>query len=65
MLQRDELTLCALNTAHYHPYGGGWERSDDRFVWNVHSGVNRLEARTVNAFGVIGPVSTAELSVKE
>ena len=45
--------------------GGEWRPSDDRFGWEVHAGRNRLEARTVNAFGVTGPVSTAELSVRE
>jgi hypothetical protein len=45
--------------------GGEWKRSDDQFVWSVHLGANRLEARSVNAFGVTGTVSTAELSVKE
>ncbi len=45
--------------------GGEWKPSADKFEWNVHPGANRLEARTVNAFGVTGPVSTAELGVKE
>ena len=44
---------------------GDWEPSDERFTWKVRSGVNRLEARTVNAFGVTGPVSTAELVLIE
>ena len=38
--------------------------SADRFERNVHTGANRLEASTVNAFGVTGAVSTAEIRVK-
>ena len=45
--------------------GGKWKPSVDKFEWNVHTGANRLDARTVNAFGVTGAVSTAELGVKE
>ena len=41
--------------------GGGWKVSDDTFIWTMHDGQNRLEARTVNKFGVAGPVSTAVL----
>jgi len=37
----------------------------DEFDWLVHPGANRLEARTVNAFGVTGPISTAAVAVKE
>lgn len=44
---------------------GGWSETGDNFVWDVHPGRNRLEARAVNQFGVKGPVSTAELDVKE
>jgi len=44
---------------------GGWNVSEDNFVWEVHPGRNRLEARTVNQFGVTGPVSNAEIEVKE
>lgn len=39
---------------------GTWRPSDARFAWPVHSGANRLEARSVNAFGVVGPVSRME-----
>lgn len=42
---------------------GGWKSSMDQFVWSVHPGPNRLEARTVNQFGVHGPISTAELEL--
>ncbi len=44
---------------------GGWNATGERFVWDVHPGRNRLEARTVNRFGVKGPVSSAEIEVKE
>ncbi len=44
---------------------GEWKPAAASFEWNVHAGTNRLEARTVNAFGVAGPVSTAEVTVKE
>jgi hypothetical protein len=44
---------------------GPWTTSSDQFEWTVHPGANRLEARTVNAFGVTGPVSTAELQIRE
>jgi hypothetical protein len=42
-----------------------WKRSGESFVWPVHPGENRLEARTANQFGVTGPVSVAEIDVKE
>ncbi len=45
--------------------GGAWNPSGERFVWPLHPGLNRLELRTVNRFGVHGPLSTAELEVKE
>jgi hypothetical protein len=35
----------------------------ENIPWPVHPGSNRLAARTVNQFGVIGPVSTAEVDV--
>jgi hypothetical protein len=44
---------------------GGWKSSDKEFKWPVRPGSNRLEARTVNLFGVQGPTSTAEIDVKE
>ncbi len=43
--------------------GGEWRASGDAAQWPLHAGANRLEARTVNAFGVVGPVSTAEIEV--
>ena len=45
--------------------GSEWKATGEGFVWPLHSGANRLEARTVNQFGVTGPVSTAEVEVKE
>jgi hypothetical protein len=45
--------------------GAGWKTSDRTFTWNTHAGLNRLEARTVNMFGVTGPTSTAELVVED
>lgn len=45
--------------------GGDWRPSSRHFVWSVRPGTNRLEARTVNAFGVTGPVSLAEVTVDE
>ncbi len=43
---------------------GGWKPSGEQFVWPLRSGSNRLEARTVNLFGVQGPTSAAEIEVK-
>ena len=43
--------------------GGEWKDSGDNFLWSVHPGTNRLEARTLNQFGVQGPISTAEIDV--
>jgi hypothetical protein len=44
--------------------GGDWKSSAEKFDWSVHSGANRLEARTVNQFGVNGPISAAEIEVR-
>ncbi|MEZ5324163.1 MAG: hypothetical protein R3F19_03775 [Verrucomicrobiales bacterium] len=43
--------------------GGAWEVCSDRLEWNVKTGANRLEARTVNQFGVDGPISIIEVEV--
>jgi len=43
--------------------GGEWKGVGDSFAWTPHAGANRLEVKTVNAFGVEGPVSTAEVEV--
>ena len=42
---------------------GGWKACSDTFIWNIHEGRNQLEARTLNKFGVTGPVSTAVLEL--
>ncbi len=44
---------------------GGWKPSADNFLWSVHPGRNRLEVRTVNRFGIHGPISTAEMELSE
>ncbi len=45
--------------------GDGWKPSDEQFNWRLRSGPNRLEARTVNRFGINGPISTAVIELKE
>jgi hypothetical protein len=42
---------------------GKWQASEPAFAWELHDGRNRVTARTVNAFGIIGPVSAAVLEV--
>lgn len=42
-----------------------WNSSDDSFEWRVHPGANRVEARTVNQFGIPGPVSRAVVELKD
>jgi len=41
--------------------GGEWKATEPAFVWKIHDGENRLEAVSVNKFGVEGPVSTVVL----
>jgi hypothetical protein len=41
-----------------------WKNSSSSFDWKVHHGVNKLEARAINKFGVAGPVSSAEVLVR-
>jgi len=41
--------------------GGGWKPSEAAFAWALRPGSNRLEAKTVNRFGVEGPVSVVEI----
>lgn len=43
---------------------GEWKPSGSTFAWSLHSGKNRFEAKTVNRFGVEGPISTAEVEVE-
>lgn len=45
--------------------GAEWKKADETFVWKVHSGRNRLEARSLNKFGVFGPISLAEIAVTD
>jgi hypothetical protein len=40
---------------------GEWKPTSESFTWTPHPGPNRLEVKTVNLFGVEGPVSTVEL----
>jgi hypothetical protein len=42
---------------------GEWKPVGETFTWTPHAGANRLEVKTVNLFGVEGPVSTAELQL--
>jgi hypothetical protein len=42
--------------------GGEWKQANEMFVWAPRPGANRLEVRTLNKFGVTGPISTVELS---
>jgi hypothetical protein len=44
--------------------GGEWKPTGGSFAWSLHSGTNRLEAKTINQFGVEGPISTAEIALK-
>jgi hypothetical protein len=41
--------------------GGDWKPSSASFTWTPRAGANRLEVKTVNQFGIEGPVSTAEV----
>lgn len=41
--------------------GGLWSVTGESLTWSPHPGLNRLEARTMNQFGVEGPLSTVEI----
>jgi hypothetical protein len=41
--------------------GSEWKPAGESFKWTPHPGRNRLEVKTVNQFGVEGPVSAAEV----
>jgi hypothetical protein len=43
--------------------GGEWAPCGAAVLWPLRPGPNRLEARTLNRFGVEGPVSTVEVDV--
>lgn len=45
--------------------GGKWNSSGDAFIWNVREGQNRLEVRTMNKFGVAGPISSAVVELRK
>ena len=38
--------------------GGAWRSTGETLLWSLHPGVNRLEVKSVNGFGVDGPLST-------
>jgi hypothetical protein len=38
-----------------------WHSSTGNLLWTLHLGLNRLEVRTLNSFGVPGPVSAIEI----
>ena len=41
--------------------GGEWKPFADGLAWSLRAGSNKLEAKTINQFGVEGPVSTVEV----
>jgi hypothetical protein len=41
--------------------GKDWKRADAQFDWKLKRRANRLEARIVNRFGVLGPITVLEL----
>ena len=45
--------------------GGEWKQAAESLDWNLHPGTNRLEAKSVNKFGVEGPVSTVEVALNQ
>jgi hypothetical protein len=62
---RVELKTLTPNFERYEVRlnGVGWKDSGATFIWQLHPGANRIEARTVNKFGVVGPVLTADIEV--
>ena len=44
--------------------GAGWKIAHEPIAWPIHAGANKLEVRTVNHFGVEGPVSTVDVEAK-
>jgi hypothetical protein len=40
---------------------GDWKPAGEHFTWSPHPGANTLEVKSVNQFGIDGPVSTAEV----
>ena len=51
------------NFQHYEVKfdGGDWQASASPFCWRPRPGLNRLEVRTRNRFGVVGPPAIVEL----
>ena len=43
---------------------GDWKECSDSFTWTPHDGANLLEVKSINHFGVEGPVSTVELKTE-
>jgi len=43
--------------------GGEWKPVGESFLWNPRAGHNQLDVKTVNQFGVDGPVSAVEIKV--
>ena len=43
---------------------GAWNSIDEEFAWSPRAGTNRLEVRTINRFGVEGPISLVEVEVR-
>jgi hypothetical protein len=39
---------------------GRWSASGDSLLWRLRPGTNRLEVKSLNQFGVDGPISTIE-----
>lgn len=62
---RVELQTLTPNFERYEVRldGADWKGSEATFIWQLHPGANRIEARTLNKFGVVGPVSMAEVEV--
>jgi hypothetical protein len=51
-----------FKTFQFRVDGGEWKAGGESFSWTLHPGVNRLEAKSVNQFGVEGPLSTAQVA---
>lgn len=43
--------------------GGVWTPTDASLLWSIRKGSNRLELRTLNQFGVNGPISAVEIEL--
>jgi hypothetical protein len=58
---RVDLKTLTPNLKHFNVRyeGGAWAAVGESFQWPLHEGRNQLEVRTMNQFGVAGPVATA------